>query len=398
MPAPTLLSMAIRACTRNISGITDVADMPYNIIHPVLKKIQNPAQLHEIETHCPQIADASADLWRAFIARDIPNWPAKILEPKNPRSWWKVYRKLVADEKRAKEAQEEELRQAMSGLSAKREENKAMFVGRVVSVKSKARAFVDGVRNPNVNGWGGERAPVLKNAKRAKDVMSALRAQSRQSARDRNFDAGRGPAFSTARQLSKPVVKPVVREAQRVLPAPAEPLVPRRRDLGFAGQEGPTMVQTALARAEAEVARLKALAQVNSRPDTPPAQLARPVVGGRTMDSTAEREARLKALTQPKPKIAAVAPPPREVPRASAAAAPPPSNKRPASSMESEASVPIISSRIIANDAAVKTPVPVPETFKRRPTAAYSPLMPAKRRKSTTACGCLDNSTEIKGF
>ncbi|KAK0894984.1 hypothetical protein LTR02_012011 [Friedmanniomyces endolithicus] len=385
MPAPTLLSMAIRACTRNISGITDVADMPYNIIHPVLKKIQNPAQLHEIETHCPQIADASADLWRAFIARDIPNWPAKILEPKNPRSWWKVYRKLVADEKRAKEAQEEELRAAMSGLSAKREENKAMFVGRVVSVKSKERAFVDGVRNPNVNGWGGERAPVLKSAKRAKDVMSALRAQSRQSARDRNFDAGRGPAFSTARQLSKPVVKPVVREVQRVLPAPAEPLVPRGRDLGFAGQKGPSMVQTALAKAEAEVARLKALAkalaQTNSRPGTPPARLARPVVGGRTMDSTAEREARLKALTQPKSKIATVASPPKEIPRVSAAAARPPSNKRPASSMEGEASVPIISSRSTANDTAVETPNPVPETFRRRPTAAYSPLMPAKRRK-----------------
>ncbi|KAK0307262.1 hypothetical protein LTR01_005908 [Friedmanniomyces endolithicus] len=381
MPAPTLLSMAIRACTRNITGITDVADIPYNIIHPVLKKIQNPAQLHEIETHCPQIADASADLWRAFIARDIPNWPAKILEPKNPRSWWKVYRKLVADEKRAKHAQEEELRAAMSGLSAKREENKAMYVERVVSVKSRERAFVDGVRNPNVSGWGMERAPVLNNAKRAKDVMSALRAQSRQAARDRNFDAGRGPAFSTARQLSKPVVKPVVSEVQRVLSAPAEPLVPRGRDLGFAGQKGPSMVQTALAKAEAEVARLKALAQTNSRPGTLPARLARPVVGGRTMDSTAEREARLKALTQPKPNIATTASPPREVSRLSAAAAAPSSKKRPASSMEGEASVPIISSRSAANDTAVETPNPLPETLRRRPTAAYSPLMPTKRRK-----------------
>ncbi|KAK0354886.1 hypothetical protein LTR91_011819 [Friedmanniomyces endolithicus] len=380
MPAPTLLSMAIRACTRNINGITDVADMPYNIIHPVLKKIQNPGQLHEIETHCPQIADASADLWRAFIARDIPNWPAKILEPKNPRSWWKVYRKLVADEKRAKEAQEEELRAAMSGLSAKREENKATYVGRVVSVKSRERAFVDGVRNPNVNGWGGERAPVLKNAKRAKDVMSALRAQSRQAARDRNFDVGRGPAFSTAGQLSKPVAKPVVREVQRVLPVPAEPLVPRGRDLGFAAQKGPSVVQTALAKAEAEVARLKALA-VNSRPDTPPARLARPEIAGRTMDSTAEREARLKALTQPKPKTARIASPPKEVPRVSAAAASPSSRKRPASSLEGEASVPIVSSRITANDAAVGTPTSMPETFRRRPTATYSPLMPAKRRK-----------------
>ncbi|TKA83672.1 hypothetical protein B0A55_00292 [Friedmanniomyces simplex] len=382
MPVPSLLSMAIRGCIRNVTGITDVADIPYSIIKPVLKKIQNPDQLHEIETHCPQIADADAELWRAFIARDIPNWADKILEPKNPRSWWKVYRKLVRDEQRAKEGQEEELRAAMSGLNRKREENKATFVERVVPVKTRERAFVDGVRNPNVNGWGIERSPALRNAKRAKDVMNALRAQSRQAAKDRNFDAGRSAAFSTAKALPKQVIVPVVREVQRAWPAPAEPLMPRGRDPGFARQKSGSKVETALAKAEAEVARLKALTQAKRESVSPPVQPARPVVGGRAGDSIAEREARLRALTQPKPKITpAAASPPRQVTRPAISAAALPSRKRPASSMESEANGATTSSRVATNDPAATRPSPAPEMVRRRPAATSSPLIPTKRRK-----------------
>ncbi|KAK3114439.1 hypothetical protein LTR53_007251 [Teratosphaeriaceae sp. CCFEE 6253] len=139
--------MAIRASIRNITSITDVSDMPYGICRPILRKINNPDQLHEIEINSPQIADSDAELWRAFIARDIPNWQDKIVEPKNPRSWWKVYRKLTRDETKAKGEQEEKLRAAMSGLTKKREENKATYVERVLPMKAREKAFVDGVRN-----------------------------------------------------------------------------------------------------------------------------------------------------------------------------------------------------------------------------------------------------------
>ncbi|KAK5725558.1 hypothetical protein LTR15_003746 [Elasticomyces elasticus] len=369
MPVASLLSMAIRGCTRNITGITDVADMPYDIIKPVLRKIQNPDQLHEIEENSPHIADSDSELWRAFIARDIPNWQEKILEPKNPRSWWKVYRKLVRDEKKAKEAQEEELRAAMSGLSQKREENKATFVERVVPMKSKERAFVDGVRNPHTNGWGESRTPALRNAKRAKDVMTALRSQSRQAARDRNANAGRGPAFSTARQAPSQVARPLTsaaKEARRVLPKPAEPLLPVRNG-GFARQSSPSRVDTALAKAEAEVARLRALAQANKGTSSPPpSQPARPVT-----DSIAAREARLRALTQSQS---------RPTPPASSPPAEVLSRKRPASSLDSEANTSVAGSRLATPDSMAARPSPIPEMMRKRPPVS-SPLMPAKRRK-----------------
>ena len=43
--AATLFAMSQRACIRNVADIDDVSDLRYEILQPILKKIENPAQL-----------------------------------------------------------------------------------------------------------------------------------------------------------------------------------------------------------------------------------------------------------------------------------------------------------------------------------------------------------------
>jgi hypothetical protein len=45
MPADSLLDMARRVAGRNVHKITDIGDVSYNVIRPVLLKIESPEQL-----------------------------------------------------------------------------------------------------------------------------------------------------------------------------------------------------------------------------------------------------------------------------------------------------------------------------------------------------------------
>ena len=114
--APSLTAMAQNAAIRNISSITDIADLPYHAVAPILARIDNPQQLRDVEVNCPHIAEASAPLWQALIKRDVSNAQSKMVYPKDPKNWWKVYRKMIKQETADKAAAEEALRAAMNGL------------------------------------------------------------------------------------------------------------------------------------------------------------------------------------------------------------------------------------------------------------------------------------------
>lgn len=354
--------MAARSCIRSLRGITDVADTPYELIKPVLRKIQNPDQLHEIETNSPQIADADAELWRAFIARDIPQWEDKIIEPKNPRSWWKVYRKLVRQEERAKEEQEAKLADAMRGLKSEREANRAQFVGKVIpQAKTTARAaFVDGVRNLNASSaWGtSNRTPALQNAKRGKDIVAAIRKQSAAAATQRGLgrkdDAFSKSMVPSARNQIQAAPAWMVREQERPVSAAAiiaRTASPARKDM-------PTVFAP---------------------------RKAAPTAADRALDSAiqssnAAREARLRALTQPKAKVSASAVAPSAAPTTRVAASSPPrtGNSRPLAVNSERIQRPSISASAPSR---IPSPNSAQALLRKRPAATGSPLMPAKRRK-----------------
>jgi elongin-A len=109
-----------------------VGDFQYWQIRSVLQRVESPDQLHVIETSSPQIRGEDAELWKAFIARDIPNWKSKNYVPKNPQNWYKIYLKYKREKEEELARDQEQLRIAMSGLQKKKETN----VSRIVDPKT----------------------------------------------------------------------------------------------------------------------------------------------------------------------------------------------------------------------------------------------------------------------
>ncbi|KAL8809733.1 MAG: hypothetical protein Q9223_007881 [Gallowayella weberi] len=118
MPAPSLADMARRTLGKNITNLTDIGDLPYDMVRSILLKIENPNQLQKLEETCPQLYGADDELWINFIKRDVPNAAEKMLYPKNPKSWWKVYRKMQQDHQREVDADVAKLKAAYSGIKA----------------------------------------------------------------------------------------------------------------------------------------------------------------------------------------------------------------------------------------------------------------------------------------
>lgn len=172
MPAPTLSAMAQNAAIRNIASITDIADLPYHAVEPILRRIDNPQQLRDVEIACPHIAESSGPLWQELIKRDVSKAESKMMYPKDPRNWWKVYRKMCKQEAEDKLAAEEGLKQAMLGLQEKKSEKETTYVPKVYSLGAKKKTgFFDGVKH---GGGGGGKAPMLWNAKTGRDAFGAM--------------------------------------------------------------------------------------------------------------------------------------------------------------------------------------------------------------------------------
>lgn len=214
MAPPTLVSMAQRNLIRNLAHLQDVGDAPYNVIKPALRKIVDPQQLRTIEIASPHIGDADAELWIAFVKRDIPNWKDKMVEPKNPRSWWKVYRKLYKEEQAAQEEQQKQLKEALMKEKAEKEGHQTNILGTVVHQRFKQKAFLDGNVNTKAGSIGIERVGSVANAKKnGKNIISAIR---KASTKPSPFRASLNAAADNAdRKMWKtPVPQPGVRRKE----------------------------------------------------------------------------------------------------------------------------------------------------------------------------------------
>ncbi|KAI9673918.1 MAG: hypothetical protein M1817_002124 [Caeruleum heppii] len=128
MAPPSLHQLARRSCIKNIKLIRDVGEIPYERIRHVLLKVENPEQLREIELASPQIVGEDHEIWRAMIKRDIPQWWTKPHEPKNPKNWYKVYKKLYKDNEAQVERDMEKLKAAMDDYSAQKAKNTSKLV------------------------------------------------------------------------------------------------------------------------------------------------------------------------------------------------------------------------------------------------------------------------------
>lgn len=71
----SLYDIALWKCIQLASRITDVGDIPYHLVKPVLKRL-NAKQLISVEENSPAIKIDSDELWGGLIERDFPDRPA----------------------------------------------------------------------------------------------------------------------------------------------------------------------------------------------------------------------------------------------------------------------------------------------------------------------------------
>ncbi|KAL2045002.1 hypothetical protein N7G274_002777 [Stereocaulon virgatum] len=123
MPARSLHKMATQACIRNIRSILDVGEAPYELVRPLLLELQDPQQLRQLELVSPQIWGPDGEVWLQFIKRDVPNWDKKPHEPRDPKNWHKVYRKLCKDSRREVEDDAAALKAEMDRIKNEQAKN-----------------------------------------------------------------------------------------------------------------------------------------------------------------------------------------------------------------------------------------------------------------------------------
>lgn len=169
MPVPSLFELARQRLIKNIDLLNDIGDIPFSFLEPVLRNIQKPDQLQELEENCPQIQGETGEIWKKFIRRDIPDWEKKPHQPRDPRNWHKVYRKLKKDAEREKQEQEYALKEQMRALQKDRAQNKTLIVDSKVGYGARSnRVFGLGGGGSS---WGSSGAP----AKTGKVNLDALK-------------------------------------------------------------------------------------------------------------------------------------------------------------------------------------------------------------------------------
>lgn len=217
--ASSLLNMARRGCAKNIDGIIDIGEMPYDMVAPFIRKIQNPEQLRLLEANSPQLAGETIDLWKAFIKRDIQQWEQKLIPPKNPALWWKVYRKLKREDNAQKAVAEEALKAALSQKSQQKKANSTQIVHAVIPQVKTSRW---GESRPTASG-----AQALRNTRTGTDALAVIR---RQTA---NQQLARGITKSIPNHALGEKRSTVVRAPQSMLneyayaKSPVKPVAPR---------------------------------------------------------------------------------------------------------------------------------------------------------------------------
>lgn len=208
--------MTQRQLIRNIALVQDVGDTPYELLRPCLRKIADPQQLRTIEIASPHIADSSAELWQAFIKRDIPNYKDKLVEPKNPRSWWKVYRKLWREEQATREQQERELKEVLDGKKREKEANTTQFLNAVVQQPERQKKMLDGNVNPKAGSFGYERVGSVANAKKkGQNIISAIRKAATKPTHVRPADRPGGSGAAQGQVQSKMWQTPILPPGRR---------------------------------------------------------------------------------------------------------------------------------------------------------------------------------------
>jgi len=254
-----------------------------------------------IEQSSPQIAGEDAEIWRGYIKRDIQNWEKKILEPSNPKSWWKVYRKLKKEDEEARKESEAALLAALQGVKEEKARHTLTIVDRVSDPTKRKRPQPALKRSYAPSSGSGSRTKLtaqgwMEKAKR--EVQEEKRQRVSALATPTHMLANRA---STVRQAPKGMVEehkrpPLPREAADPnAPKPTRIFAPRKSSISKSSSAAATQDPVLAAREQ----RLKALTASGTRPLPVVAEEERASLpAGATFNVP-----RLKKVASPSPKL-----------------------------------------------------------------------------------------------
>ncbi|KAI1106663.1 RNA polymerase II transcription factor SIII subunit A-domain-containing protein [Jackrogersella minutella] len=101
----TLVELCTAVCIKNVREIYDVGGAPYSILRPILLKVEDPAQLQQLEEQSPHLLGDTVECWQRLINRDFTHLVKKCrFEPRNPALWSKIYQKYKTLEIEQKKA------------------------------------------------------------------------------------------------------------------------------------------------------------------------------------------------------------------------------------------------------------------------------------------------------
>lgn len=236
MPARSLYQTAVHWLVRNKDGIDDVGDISYEKIRPVLLKVDRPEQLASIEENSPHLLGKTAEIWRAFLLRDVQDYDRNPVEPKDGKSWWKTYRKAKRRADEEQQRQEEELVSQLTARREEREQNTTTISTKMVVPRPDRKKAKQGMTHARtadssrLNFGGGTRTKTTTGAGVMKQVKREMaerqtRLHSLGMVPQRNLNRPRpATGLSNAKPLSssnparpvpRPVAVPDVREAPR---------------------------------------------------------------------------------------------------------------------------------------------------------------------------------------
>ncbi|OTB14373.1 hypothetical protein K445DRAFT_137168 [Daldinia sp. EC12] len=208
--------------------ILDVGTMSYKVLRPILMRIDNAAQLREVEERSPHIQGDDAECWQRLINRHFPNQVKKHnFQPRNPTLWYKVYEKYKKIDVEEKRIALEKLTSSLKTIKKEKQEKTSSIINYDAKILGPAPGRRKGVGGREVNGPGGLRWGGGSRTKTtsAQSIMQKARREAAEISRRNKLMTPTGQLPVRQGQISQAPLG--MREEHRIKSLPAIP-APRR--------------------------------------------------------------------------------------------------------------------------------------------------------------------------
>lgn len=225
------------ACIKNIRDIDNIGFLSYEVARELLIKIDNPAQLRQIELNSPHIEGQTAEIWLKFIERDFPlESKAKAYQPRDPKKWYKIWEKYKIEHDRALQESEDKLKFALAGLRQDKEKNTSKIISNKALPRSakmairrytgpregssNALTFGGGSRTKTVNGASVMRK-VRREVKEIANIHGSLSRSIRAPYRGQGVTRAPEAMVNDRKRAAQPAFRPAPKEPVKISPLEA---------------------------------------------------------------------------------------------------------------------------------------------------------------------------------